>query len=114
MTPVAFAMATGFNTEYIRVACRTGKIPCEVWGGQYDIPSTLVPVWKAKKQKRNLAQGKTVYNSSYLYQCELDKYNAEHGTDLSYGMAVVKGVIIDEQKTEKGMAERGVETGSRN
>ena len=91
-----FATATGFNPEYIRNACRTGKLPCDVWQGKYEISPNLVPLWIAKKNRKYRKGGQTIHNNVYLYQCALDEYNRINGTDLSYGMAVSMGVICDE------------------
>lgn len=96
MTSAEFARKTGYTTYIISNACRTGKIPCKRYNGKYDIDSSLVPVWRAKRKKLTVKKGGNIHNSSVLYQSAVDEYNAKHGTDLSYGQAVAKGVITDE------------------
>ena len=93
MTAKQFALATGYAETYIQNACKTGKIPCSMWGGKWEISPNLVPVWAAKKNRRINKSGKTIHNSATVYQRELDKYNKEHGTRYSYGEAVSKGLI---------------------
>lgn len=91
-----FALATGFNAEYIRNACRLGRIPHEMWNGKIEISPGLVPLWAAKKNRKHKKSGRTIHNDVYLYQCALDNYNKKHDKDLSYGQAVAMGVICDE------------------
>ena len=91
MTIQQFAIETGFSPSYIRIACRTGKIPCEMWYGAYDIPDRLVSVWA--KRKGGADYRTTLKNSVSLYQKALDRYNAHHGTHYSYGQAVSKGIL---------------------
>ena len=97
MTVNQFALATGFHPEYIRNACRKGKIPCHLWLGQYEIPEKLVPLWKSKKNRYHKKGGQTIHNDLYLYQRALDEYKRKNKKYLSYGQAVAMGVITDEQ-----------------
>ena len=93
MTAEEFAKATGYAPAYIRLACRNGRIPADYVSNVWDISPGLVPVWKAKKVKKWERAGKTIHNDVRVYQGALDEYNALHGTDYSYGIAVSKGLI---------------------
>ena len=96
MTVNEFALATGYNPVYIQQKCREGKIPCSWSGGVYNISPNYVPVWSAKKNKKFHKGGYTIHNSVSMYQRAVDEYNRVNGTDLSYGQAVMLGVITDE------------------
>ena len=96
MTVSVFSLVTGYSAEYIRSACRKGKIPCSMKEGQYDISPHLVPLWRGKKNIKNKKAGRTIHNSVYLYQCALDEYNQQQGRYYTYGQAVALGVIGDE------------------
>ena len=94
MTINQFANATGFCPSYIRNACRMGKIPCDMWYGAYEIPQSLVDVWRAKRHAKT--DRRTIKNSVSAYQQALDRYNDAHGTCYSYGMAVHLGILDED------------------
>lgn len=92
MTIRQFANATGYSISHIRAACHKGKIPCELCYGIYEIPYTLVALWR-EKRLRSGKSGRTIHNSVSLYQQALDRYNKEHDTCYSYGQAVHLGIL---------------------
>ena len=97
MTVTQFALATGYSRGSILNACKTGRLPCDYYKGKYEISPNLVPVWKAKKNKRPIVLGgRNIHNNVTMYQRALDEYNRKNGKDLSYGQAVMLGVICDE------------------
>lgn len=93
MTVESFASATGYSASYIRRACGSGKLPCDMWNGVYEIPKSLVPIWRAKRNKSKRTKSENIHKSVTRYQNALDKYNEEHGTYYSYGQAVMLDVI---------------------
>ena len=96
MNAKEFAMATGFTQAHIQRACKKGEIKCTKKGKAYDIPISLIPAWKAKKNVPKERKKKGIDRCSREYQNELDIYNARNGTEYSYGEAVAKGVLCDE------------------
>ncbi len=93
MTVKQFALATGYAHTYIQSACKKGRIPCTMCNGKWEISPALVPLWAAKRCRPAQKSGKTIHNSVTVYQREVDRYNARHGTQYSYGEAVAKELI---------------------
>ena len=93
MTVGQFSVATGYNYAYVQSQCRNGTLTCTMVNGRYDIPTSEVPVWRARRNKRMGRSEATIHNSSVAYQSALDEYNRKQGKDYSYGQAVMLGLI---------------------
>ena len=95
MNAKEFALATGFTAAHIQLACRRGEIKCDKVGKGYEIPPSLIPVWRARKNIPQTRRRKSIVKCSRAYQNALDVYNRVNGTDYSYGQAVALEVLTN-------------------
>lgn len=96
-----FAKQTGYHERHIRKLIKTGEIEAVkrtalTPGGRFwDIDPAYVPIVRERKPgdlKQVIEKPKPKQSLRRAVR-ELIAYNKKHGTDYSYGYAVVKGII---------------------